>query len=110
MSVKVFPTNYKAIVGDPKGWRVSGHYSFYNNKVDNTLISWDTLSVYAPFKDGTMYLKIRQHKIIGRGDKKTVYKIIYVDSTTLILQYKRREKIHGKNRRVKIRTLYRLRN
>lgn len=106
---KAFPTNYKAIVGDPKGWRVIGHYNVYTEKVDLKFSSWDTLSVYTPFKDKTMFAKIRGHKIVGRGDKRVVYKIIYVDETTLILQYKQTEKIHKKNRQVIIRTLYRRR-
>ncbi len=110
MPKKAFPINYKAIVGDPKGWRAIGHYNTYTYKVDLKLSSWDTLSVYTPFKDGTMFTKIRGHKIIGRGDKRVVYKIIYVDETTLILQHKRTDKIHDKNKQTKIRTLYRRRN
>ena len=103
---KRFPSNYKTIIGDPKGWRGIAHYTIYNNKVDQHLSSWDTLSSFTPFRDGSMFSKIRRNKIIGRGDKRGVYKIIYVDNATLILESKTIEKIHHKNKNIKVRTLY----
>jgi hypothetical protein len=106
---KVFPKNYKTIVGDPKGWRALGHYNVYTDKIDLKLSSWDTLSVYTPFNDGKKSLKIRRKRIIGIGDQKSCSKIIYVDNSTLVLEHKWTEKRAHKNRQVKNRTLYRRR-
>ena len=103
---KAFPANYKAIVGDPKGWRAMGHYDLHSKQIDLKLRSWDSLSVYTPFKEERMYSKIRRHKIIGKGDKRVVSKMIYVDETILILQHKCRITRHGKNKTIKMRSLY----
>jgi hypothetical protein len=106
---KVFPKNYKAIVGDPKGWRAIGRYNIYTEKIDLKLSSWDTLSIYTPFEDEKMSLKIRRNRIFGIGDQKTCSKIIYVDDSTLILEHKWTDKRPGKNKKIKNRTLYRRR-
>jgi hypothetical protein len=103
---KNFPGNYKEIVGDPKGWKVIGRYDLYKEKVDLKLHPWDTLAAFTPFNDGKMFLKIRNNKIVGRGDRRGVTKIIYVDDSTLILEDKYTEKVHGKKKKSKTRTLY----
>ena len=102
-----FPKDYKTIVGDPKGWRVLGRFNCHYDKLEKINYSWDTLYKYTPFRQGNMFSKIRGNKIIGKGDKRAVTKIIYVDNNTLIVEDKSTEKINGKNRKVKIRTRYR---
>ena len=81
-----FPENYKDIVGDPKGWSLIGYFNLKYDKVEPETYPWDTLHVFTPYKQGNMYSKFRGNKIVGKGDKKTITKIIHVTNDTLILE------------------------
>ena len=92
---KPFPENYKSLMAD-SDWQTLGYYKSNQKKI----ILPDTITVgrIELFEDGKSYRKIKGKKIISNLDISTV-EIIYIDSTTLILENKYKKTVH--------RTLYR---
>lgn len=104
---QALPTHHKTLVADPNGWRVLGRYNCSNNNSEKHSFGGDTLCRFTPFREGKMFLKIRGDKIIGRGDRRAVSKIIFVSESRLIIESTWKQKRRGKTNRDKIRTLYR---
>lgn len=100
------PENYKALIEHPKGWRVTGRFNCYTDKIDKAGESWDTLHQYTSFERDGMYCRIKGNKIVFKGDVRRKIRIIYVDTTTLITEYKGIRKIKDKDKLVKIRSRY----
>ena len=103
----VFPKDYKLIVGNSIGWRVIGRFNCYYDKVEKLNNIKDTLYNYKPFRQGSMFSKIKRNKIISKGDRRVVIKIIYVDNGRLITESKQIERIKSRNKKIKMRTLFR---
>ena len=102
-----FPSDYKGIVGNPKGWKIVGFYNLESNKVEKEIAKdRDTLEIFTPYSDGFMYLKIKGHNIVSKGDKKGKSKIVFVNNDTLILEGARIWRTKSSSKLVKGRALY----
>ncbi len=101
-----FPENYKDIVGDPKGWSLIGYFNLSNDKVEIQTYPSDTLNIFTPYKQGSMYLKLKENKILEKGDKKSSTKIITVTNDTLILEGIILRKTKSSEKLTKARQLY----
>ncbi len=101
------PKDYKLIVGNQEGWRVIGRFNCYFDKLEKSNNKWDSLHNYKPFRQAEMFSKIKRNKIISKGDRRVVIKIIYVDNGRLITESKQIERIKSRNKKIKMRTLFR---
>ena len=71
-------SNPKEIITQGKEWKFFGEYNMYYNKLTSDYGKPGTIRTFS---------NVKRNKIITKGDRRVVEKIVYLDSTTLILEF-----------------------